>query len=410
MCRSVVFSRIKHAPQSDVESQIWAAHSRLNTLFRTKVAKVSFAASTATARNCALTRGQLRRVKDAAVESRLLLKKYLDFLKTSQIYYRAYILQLDEQFGGIEELREIARKWAPEGMIHTTFFGRMGRQTQSDSGYLGVLCRSVGVSSQQKEYVLQSCFQCLIHLGDLSRYRETEINQGQRNWAPAVGYYSLAAELCPTVGIAHNQLAVVALTEKNHLRAIYHLYRSLSLEEPHPSAQDNLELEFKKIINAQKKRAVGLAPNGNGANASLISWFVLLHSKCYRGELYSERDELQKEVLSQLISAIRERTLDSKLQMMFLINMAAEYVAASKLRSMSTHLRYSSIAQRLTVSLKMGYSRQQTLPPFTGTLCSTSRRSRLSLNFLTNSWSKPNATMSLWQTRARRMTYRVASA
>ena len=45
------------------------------------------------------------------VELRKLQKSYLQFIKTSQRFYRQYILNLDAQFDGIPELRQIARKW-----------------------------------------------------------------------------------------------------------------------------------------------------------------------------------------------------------------------------------------------------------------------------------------------------------
>ena len=85
--------------------------------------------------------------------------------------------------------------------------------------------------------ILQSCHATLIRLGDLSRYRETELVAKDRNWGPAIGYYDLAMVIYPASGASHNQLAVIALADGNHLRATYHLYRALSAHEPHPSAR-----------------------------------------------------------------------------------------------------------------------------------------------------------------------------
>ena len=43
-----------------------------------------------------------------------------------------------------------------------------------------------------------SCYRTLIRLGDLSRYRTTELEDpDKRRWGPAVGYYSLAGEIWP---------------------------------------------------------------------------------------------------------------------------------------------------------------------------------------------------------------------
>ena len=182
---------------------------------------------------------------------------------------------------------------------------------------------------------MRSCYQSLIHLGDLSRYREMELKGTERNWGPAVGYYGLAVRIYPDSGIAHNQQAVVALADGNHLRATYHLYRSLSVKQPHPAAKDNLELEFKKIVAAWDRGELISskdARDSSGASKALISWFVRLHSKCYRGKEFTEHNELENEVLSQLSTELKERCLEGKLHMLVIINVAAQYFAGSQLR------------------------------------------------------------------------------
>ena len=191
------------------------------------------------------------------------------------------------------------------------------------------------LTTEKKQFILQSCFKSLVHLGDLCRYREIEINKGQRNWGPAIGYYSLANEVLPQSGIAHNQLAVVALADGNHLRAVYYLFRSLATKNPHPSAQSNLELEFKKVITAwDKGERIVKRPQGEGHPSvrSLIAWFVRLHSKCYKGQDFPEHAELMQEILSQLHSEIRDHASNGKLQMLILINIASEYFAANRLQ------------------------------------------------------------------------------
>ena len=45
------------------------------------------------------------------VEQRKLMKNYLDFIKSSQRYYRTYVQKLASNFGGIPELEVIARKF-----------------------------------------------------------------------------------------------------------------------------------------------------------------------------------------------------------------------------------------------------------------------------------------------------------
>ena len=182
--------------------------------------------------------------------------------------------------------------------------------------------------------MLLSCYQTLIRLGDLSRYRETELAGDARNWGPAVGYYDLASAVLPVSGVAHNQLAAIALVDGSHLRATYHLYRALAAEEPHRSAKRNLEIEFKKIIHAWREGDLivkGPKPEVNSTQA-LSAWFVLLHAGSYRGEDFSKHDELEGEVLGRLTVSLKQQLPEHTLSRLILINIAAEHVAGIRVR------------------------------------------------------------------------------
>ena len=176
-------------------------------------------------------------------------------------------------------------------------------------------------------------------MGDLSRYRETELVTKERNWGPAIGYYDLAGTIRPSSGASHNQLAVIALADGNHLRATYHLYRALAVEEPHPTAKGNLEIEFKKILVAWEKGELisnGLQKDTQGPGKALLGWFMRLHARCYKGIDFPEHDELENEVLSQLAIDLKERSLEGTLNKFTLINIAAEYFAGVRLQGKLT--------------------------------------------------------------------------
>jgi hypothetical protein len=176
-----------------------------------------------------------------------------------------------------------------------------------------------------RQRILLSCHATLIRLGDLSRYRETEIITGKgRNWGPAIGYYDLAGIIHPASGASHNQLAVIALADGNHLRATYHLYRALSAQEPHPTSKGNLEIELRKILSAWAKRELIPQEDAGIPGKALTPWFVYLHAQCYKGLDFAEHDELENEVLSQLAVDLKERSLEGTLQKFVLINIAAE--------------------------------------------------------------------------------------
>lgn len=181
-----------------------------------------------------------------------------------------------------------------------------------------------------RQRILMSCHATLIRLGDLSRYRETELVSKDRNWGPAIGYYDLASVIYPASGASHNQLAVIALADGSHFRATYHLYRALSAQDPHPSAKGNLEIEFRKIMTAWAKRELIRKEDAGIPGRALTPWFVYLHAQCYKGNDFPEHEELESEVMSQLAVDIRERSLEGTLQKFCLVNIAAEDVARAQ--------------------------------------------------------------------------------
>lgn len=172
---------------------------------------------------------------------------------------------------------------------------------------------------------MESCHSSLIRLGDLSRYRETELvpKPSDRKWDQAILFYDLAGILNPDSGVSHNQLAVIGLADGNHLRATYHLYRALSAIVPHPTANGNLGIEFRKILVAWTKGE--LLSNSKDSNASLISLFIYFHAQCFKGADFPEHDGIEIEILSQIAVNIKEQSLEPALLHKFcLINIAAE--------------------------------------------------------------------------------------
>ncbi|EAW24101.1 uncharacterized protein NFIA_036730 [Aspergillus fischeri NRRL 181] len=286
-CQNAILQDFETSRSIDVETRLWDAHVKINTRFRKLLSRFR----------------EENAKKKKPVERRKLEKHYLDFIKSSQRFYRGYIQQLSSHFGGIPELEKVARKFS---------FDNLSAQPP------------VEASDALRASVLQSCHSTLIRLGDLSRYRETELVSKDRNWGPAIGYYDLAIAIYPASGASHNQLAVIALADGNHLRATYHLYRALAAQEPHPSAKGNLEIEFRKVRHAWRKRELIRPEDAGIPGRALAPWFVYLHAQCYKGNDFPEHDELESEVLNQLAVDLKERSLEGTLQKFCLINIAAE--------------------------------------------------------------------------------------
>lgn len=182
----------------------------------------------------------------------------------------------------------------------------------------------------EDDSILLSCHWSLIRLGDLSRWREMQLVTENRNWAPAIHYYTLAGKLYSASGAPHNQLAMIALQDANHVRAVYHLYRALAAREPHPLARKNLTNEFKKIDQASSKAQqsqVGLEKDVQKPNIVFLGLLMQLHAQFYRGVEHPEHNELENQALSHLVRALNEHTLGSTFRKLILINLAAEHAA-----------------------------------------------------------------------------------
>ena len=114
------------------------------------------------------------------------------------------------------------------------------------------------------------------------------------------------------------------------MNAVYHFYRAITAKEPHPLAQKNLELEFKKIIGSWEKKRP--SPKTDSLT-TLTWWFVLLHAKFYEGVDFSTHEELENEVLSRLALLLKEQSFGETLEKFVLINLAAESLAGDRFSS-----------------------------------------------------------------------------
>jgi hypothetical protein len=285
-----MFLDFNYAANSSIGKRLWDAHTLINSRYRKL-----------------LDRYRKGDQKKLIVERRKFEKHYADFLKTSQFFYKGYIQRLASHFGGVPGLKRIAHRMSLD-LVSV-------EQPLMATGELAVLLRI-------------SCHASLLRLGDLSRYRNMMRTRG-RSWEPALAYYFLANGLCPESGTAHNQMAVIALADQNHLDAVYHLYRATTAQDPHPLARGNLDIEFKKIVTGWEKQR---AMPKTDTLTTLIWWFVLLHSKFYDGLEFSTHEELENEVLSRLTLLLKEQSFGDTLEKFVLINIAAQAVALERAR------------------------------------------------------------------------------
>lgn len=172
--------------------------------------------------------------------------------------------------------------------------------------------------------VKKSFHSTLLHLGDISRWRD-KVRPRPDGLQTAMLFYELAHDLNPRSGAAHHQLGI--MMEGKHLLVVYHLYRSAAVEQPHPNALPNLEQEFKKLSQPTTSSRRTGPPDPSEA---FSNWFTKLHARSYKGEQFSQ--ELEDEVIHRLEIALKKPDTRPVLLKMVLINMAAYHVAKCKIR------------------------------------------------------------------------------
>lgn len=87
-------------------------------------------------------------------------------------------------------------------------------------------------SQPNKSSCYYICQHCLVHLGDIARYR----NQSRQ----AEAFYKYAVQLSPNSGQPYNQLAILEASRGDKLSMVYHYIRSVALRHPFPAASTNL--------------------------------------------------------------------------------------------------------------------------------------------------------------------------
>ncbi|KAL8805512.1 MAG: hypothetical protein Q9200_005393 [Gallowayella weberi] len=292
VCQRLTLENFGDSLSLNIEGKLWDAHLRINGRFRKQLAYGI-------------------KGKKKSVEQRKAAKSYISFLKTAQRFYRGYIQRLASLPGGIREITAIAQNLSLET---DSSVSEADKQT----------------SPEVQHALRKSCHQILIHLGDLSRYRESCLTAKakKKNWGPAIGYYDLAVAVDPSSGLPYNQLAIIYRTEGDPTRTLYYLYRALSAYEPPPTAFNNLCLEFRRTQEKVCEPGPGLIDD---ACTNMQRWFPLLHSLYFSGIATREYDGLEDKLLEQLCIGLNERSLDADfLCMVVLSNIAADFAAGDR--------------------------------------------------------------------------------
>ncbi|KAK0673886.1 hypothetical protein QBC41DRAFT_103979 [Cercophora samala] len=303
-CVEVIWPDFRVTKEKHVEDTLWQVHTLITKAYRKVLGRLNG--------------------NDNAVLRRRVERLYAAYLKTAQSFYKGWLQRVCARYS-IKDLQRIARVIGIEMSVPEA--------------------HKVDAAAQKlDEIVRDSCHKTLIYLGDLARYR-TLLRNKDRNWDNALSYYFLANDLAPESGYGHHQCGVIYAETDDHLHIVYHMYRAMVCDKPHPNAAPNLEREFRDI---QKKR-------GGDARQVFITWFLKLQAFYYQGKEFSERKELENEVDHRLAVAMKSGTLfksDQDLLKIILINITSYAACAQKVQDKWTEERSRSCQYLLLLNIR----------------------------------------------------------
>lgn len=99
------------------------------------------------------------------------------------------------------------------------------------------------VTKPNKNSCYYMCQYCLVHLGDLARYRHL----GRQ----AELFYRYAVQLSPCSGHPYNQLALVEAARGDRLSTVFYYVRSVSVRHPFPAAALNLTKTLNQYVDEE---------------------------------------------------------------------------------------------------------------------------------------------------------------
>uniref|UniRef100_A0A4W5QQV8 Nonsense-mediated mRNA decay factor n=1 Tax=Hucho hucho TaxID=62062 RepID=A0A4W5QQV8_9TELE len=142
------------------------------------------------------------------------------------------------------------------------------------------------------------CQHCLVHLGDIARYR----NQTSQ----AESYYRHAAQLVPSNGQPYNQLAILAASKGDHLTTIFYYCRSIAVKFPFPAASTNLQKALTKAIESRDEVKT------KWSMSDFIKAFIKFHGHVYLSKSLEKLNNLREKLEEQFQRLILQKAFSSQ--------------------------------------------------------------------------------------------------
>ncbi|XP_072430042.1 nonsense-mediated mRNA decay factor SMG7 isoform X1 [Chiloscyllium punctatum] len=170
------------------------------------------------------------------------------------------------------------------------------------SSQLGIIsnkqCSTSGIVKPQPSSCSYICQHCLVHLGDIARYR----NQTSQ----AESYYRHAAQLVPSNGQPYNQLAILASSKGDHLTTIFYYCRSIAVKFPFPAASTNLQKALSKALESRDD----MKTKWNVSD--FIKTFIKFHGHVYLAKSLEKLCTLREKLEDQFKRLLPQKAFSSQ--------------------------------------------------------------------------------------------------
>ncbi|RUS91468.1 hypothetical protein EGW08_000792 [Elysia chlorotica] len=153
------------------------------------------------------------------------------------------------------------------------------------------------IVTPKKSSCLYICCYCLVHLGDIARYRQ-QTEQAQT-------YYRHAANLSPNNGQPYNQLAILEASRGDKLSTVFYYVRSLAVRHPFPVAATNLEKFYSKLIKDTRSDFDG----PNLTVSEIVTAFLQFQALLHMATGLERASNLKSRITSGLSGHIRTQTV-----------------------------------------------------------------------------------------------------
>lgn len=176
------------------------------------------------------------------------------------------------------------------------------------------------ISKPQKSSCYYACQYCLVHLGDIARYR----NQ----YKQAELFYRHAVSLSPSSGQPYNQLALLAASRGNKLGTVFNYVRSVAVKHPFPVATVNLS---KTLSSALNDNSISINENTKLTSHEYIIVFLKFHGILHNSDDIDNAKNYMKLLTETLTSLVATESFTSwRLIQMIIINIYAIHHTAGK--------------------------------------------------------------------------------